>query len=73
MIVWKKAEVTHECPYEVIKELGFQRYENNIVQALREPLAFEIIKKLTACEPKNITIYSTSEGLYLMKRDFNYN
>ena len=70
--MWKKDQIIHTCPYEIIDEQGFQRYEGNILQGVRTQIAFEIQKKLTVCEPKPITIYSTSEGLYLMKKEAKY-
>ena len=73
IIVWKKDEITHDCPYEIIDQQDFQRFEGNVLRSLKQPLAFEIISKTDVCKPKPITIYTTSEGLYLTKFIKNYN
>ena len=44
LIVWKMDQIVHSCPYEIIDEQGFQRYEGNIMQGIRTPIAFEIQK-----------------------------
>ena len=70
VIVWKKSEVLHNCPYEVVRGVFTRRFAGNIIETmLTEEAAFEVTGKITVCHPKPIDIYTTAEGLYLIRED----
>ena len=70
VIVWNKTAVIHDCPYEIVGEYPMERRENNIVDTYNENLVFEILEEKTVCQARMpMTIYKTSEGLYLTKAD----
>lgn len=67
IIVWEPDKIIHGCPYEIIDQLDFKRVEGNIMQAVTQPLAFQITNKKLICNPNSFYIYSTVEGLFLAK------
>ena len=70
VIVWNKIAVIHQCPYEIIGEYPMQRKENNIMDTYNEDLVFEIMEEKTVChKTMPMTVYKTTEGLYLTKAE----
>jgi hypothetical protein len=59
IIIWKYEEIKHDCPYEEIDTLEFERYEENIMTAKYVNLAFEISVKIQVCQPNTIEIYTS--------------
>jgi hypothetical protein len=66
VVVWKKEEIYHACPFERLDVIPLTRGVNNVYFSVKESLAFEITERFYGC-PSNVTFYRTTEGLYLCK------
>jgi hypothetical protein len=65
LFIWRP-DIIHKCPYSFVQTIGNVEIENNIVSS--DSLAFEIVSK-EFCEPCNMTVYSTKEGLLLTESE----
>ena len=72
IIVWKKADVVNNCPFQMIAEYRqFFRIESNIIQENGDKLVFQIADTVKICISNTLS-YRTTSNLYLIKPDYRY-
>ena len=65
VVIWNLKDIIHDCPFVAIDEFEFELVDDNLLISKKENFQFEVIGKHAVCQ--NLTAYSTTEGLYLMK------